>query len=226
MSSFPVLYSFRRCPYAMRARLALAVGHTEVELREVVLRSKPSALLRASPKATVPVLVLAEGGVVDESLEIMQWALEHSDPANWLQKTDRSIGRDAKGLVEMCDSAFKQALDRCKYPDRADENQVRRAWLDAETWLQTLELRLTHHAALCGPRTSVADAAIFPFVRQFAAIDPSRWQAMALPKVRDWLNAWLQSALFAHIMEKYPAWTDGAPPLRVFGACGQAAKLL
>ena len=213
-SHLPILYSFRRCPYAMRARLALAVSGTAVELREVVLRRKPAALLAASPKATVPVLVLAEDTVLEESLEIMQWALAQNDPHAWLRPS--TSPDDALGLIQSCDTHFKQALDRCKYPERSEVHEVRQSWLDAEAWLQTLSLRLTLHAGLCGERASLADAAIFPFVRQFAAIDPSRWQAMPLPHLRTWLAGWLDSELFAAIMKKYPPWTEGAAPLRVF----------
>ena len=215
MPQLPVLYSFRRCPYAMRARLALAVSGSCVELREVVLRRKPAAFLAASPKATVPVLVMPDGAVIDESLRIMQWALAQNDPHGWL-----SVGTppgDTLALIDACDNRFKQALDRCKYPERFAMHEVRQSWLDAEAWLQTLSLRLTLHAALCGEETSLADAAIFPFVRQFAAIDPVRWRAMPIPQVHTWLDGWLSSDLFASIMHKYPPWEDGAAPLRVFG---------
>lgn len=183
-------------------------------MREVVLRHKPAALLAASPKATVPVLVLAEGTVLEESLEIMQWALAQNDPHVWLRPSTSL--EDALGLIQSCDTRFKPALDRCKYPERSEVHEVRQSWLDAEAWLQTLSLRLTLHSGLCGERASLADAAIFPFVRQFAAIDPARWQAMPLPQLRTWLAGWLESALFAGIMKKYPRWEEGAAPLRVF----------
>ena len=222
MSSLPVLYSFRRCPYAMRARLALAVSQTEIELREVVLRSKPPALLHASAKATVPVLVLPRGEVLEESLQIMQWALERHDPQGWLGAAPASAtalqAEEMLGLIAASDGPFKQALDYCKYPERADENQAVLAWQEAQAWLQTLERRLETHAALCGNRASLADAAIFPFVRQFAAIDPPRWEAMPLPQLRIWLGAWLEGSLFASIMQKYPAWSEASPPLRVFAS--------
>ena len=111
MSKLPILYSFRRCPYAMRARLALAASGTAVELREVVLRHKPAALLAASPKATVPVLVLQSGTVIAESLQIMQWALAQNDPHHWLQAA--ASPKDSLDLIDACDTRFKQALDRC-----------------------------------------------------------------------------------------------------------------
>lgn len=208
MSALPVLYSFRRCPYAMRARLALAVSGQVCELREVVLRNKPQGLLQASPKATVPVLALPDGQVLEQSLEIMLWALAKNDPAGWLTPSDGDV--DAMlVLIAECDGSFKQALDRCKYPDRYPEADTALARTQAAKWLQGMEARLTRSSCLFGPKPTLADMAIAPFVRQFAAIDATGWDAQPWPHLQDWLAQWQASSLFQSVMNKLPAWTDG-----------------
>jgi glutathione S-transferase len=201
----PVLYSFRRCPYAMRARLALAVGHVAVELREVVLRDKPAAMLAASPKGTVPVLVSPDGGVVDQSLAIMHWALRHNDPEGWATGDDPA-------LIADCDDRFKHHLDRTKYPDRHESDPIAHR-AAALAWLGLLETRLSRHAWLCGPTRALADAAIMPFVRQFAAIDADWFAQQPLPGVQAWLARWLQSPLFAAVMVRFDRWTPEARPI-------------
>ncbi len=170
MSALPVLYSFRRCPYAMRARLALAVSGQACELREVVLRDKPHGLLQASPKSTVPVLVLPGGQVLEQSLEIMRWALQRHDPLHWLNP---GVGTLEAMLAQIadCDGPFKQALDRCKYPQRYPGADVAAARAQACAWLAALDAQLAGTGHLFGRHTALADAAIFPFVRQFAGID-------------------------------------------------------
>ncbi len=211
--TLPVLYSFRRCPYAIRARMALAVSGQRCELREVVLRDKPAALLAVSPQGTVPVLVLP-GRVLEHSLDIMRWTLAAHDPQGWL-RPDRH-GLDAMlELIAQCDGPFKRALDRCKYPNRhPDADQVLEQ-ATAEAWLQGLEQRLAQEPGghLFGPRAALADMAIAPFVRQFAGIDPARWQAASWPRLRAWLARWQQSPLFLGVMDKHDAWKPGAPPV-------------
>lgn len=198
----PVLYSFRRCPYAMRARLALAVSRTSCQMREVKLAAKPQAMLEASPKGTVPVLVLPGDTVIEESLEIMRWALDRSDPEGWL-------ARDDPALVAENDGPFKHDLDRYKYPDRhgTDPLEHRAAGL---AYLLRLEERLSG-GQLCGSRRGLADAAIVPFVRQFAAVDPMWFQARPLPRVHAWLAEHLASKLFDAIMTRVPAWSPDSP---------------
>ena len=190
----PRLYSFRRCPYAIRARLALAVSGTLVEVEEVSLRDKPAGLIAASAKATVPVLVLADGRVIDESLDIMRWALRRSDPEGWLDGDDAA-------LIETNDTIFKHHLDRAKYPERtgADPAEHRARAIEI---LRALDRRLTRSAWLCGPRRSLTDAALLPFVRQFAAIDRAWFGAQPLPALQRWLAAGLGSALFVEVMRK------------------------
>ncbi|GAA0320810.1 glutathione S-transferase [Sphingomonas oligophenolica] len=192
--SRPILYSFRRCPYAMRARMALLISGTAFELREVALRAKPPEMLAASPKATVPVLVLPEGRVIDESLDIMRHALAQHDPEHWLE------GDDA-GLIAANDGPFKHHLDRYKYADRhgSDPAEHRAAGL---ALLKPIEQRLTHSANLCGEGRSLTDIALIPFVRQFAGVAPDWFGAQALPGVQRWLGDHLASALFAAAMER------------------------
>jgi glutathione S-transferase len=206
--ALPVLYSFRRCPYAMRARLALAVSGQVCELREVVLRNKPAALLQASPKGTVPVLVLSDSRVLDQSLDIMLWALARNDPGGWLAPSHGSLA-DMLALIESCDGPFKQALDRCKYPNRFPDADPGIARAEAMQWLHSLQARLTDQPFLFGDHAALADMAIAPFVRQFAAIDTAGWHAQPWVRVQTWLARWQEGALFASVMDKWPAWEEG-----------------
>lgn len=197
----PILYSFRRCPYAMRARMALLVAGVAVELREVVLRAKPLEMLTASPKGTVPVLVLLGGNVIDESLKIMDWALAQADPEGWLARHDAA-------LIATQDGAFKHHLDRYKYPNRHGEDPLphRAAALDM---LAAFEERLAAQAYLHGAERGLSDIATFPFIRQFAATDAAWWAAQPLPHVQRWLAALCKSALFEAAMVRNPAWQAG-----------------
>ncbi len=213
----PVLYSFRRCPYAMRARLALLASGERCELREVLLRDKPASMLAKSPKGTVPVLVLDDGTVIDQSLDIMLWALQRSDPANWLQPSCGTLD-ESLGLIAECDGDFKSQLDRYKYPGRYDtaDDMVEgpadgSAHRDrAVPFLQRLEDRLVRSHHLAGDSASLPDAALMPFVRQFAAVDPPWFASKPWPHLHAWLDEWTGSALFLHAMHRYPRWTEGA----------------
>ncbi|WP_417470442.1 glutathione S-transferase [Maricaulis sp.] len=197
----PILYSFRRCPYAMRARLALAASETEVEHREVLLRDKPAEMLAASPKGTVPVLVLPDGQVIEESLDIMRWALGRHDPRGWLAPGDAMFE-----LVAINDGPFKRALDRYKYPNRYEGEDALENRARGLEFLTGLETRLSASPFLCGEAMSLADAATFPFVRQFAHTDRDWFAQQALPHVQAWLAAHLASPIFAAVMEKRPVW--------------------
>jgi glutathione S-transferase len=196
-----LLYSFRRCPYAMRARLALLVSGTRFEIREIVLRDKPAAMLVASPKGTVPVLVCANGRVIDESLDIMVWALARNDPENWLDGYDVA-------LVAPFDTRFKQHLDRYKYAERYDVDPIvhRDAGL---ALLQDLEAQLARQANLCGMARSLTDMAIFPFVRQFAAVDRDWFDVQSLDGVQNWLARHVASPLFERVMTRLKPWAPG-----------------
>ncbi len=203
-NSLPILYSFRRCPYAMRARMALLISETPVRLREVVLRDKPEEMIAASPKATVPVLVRDDGTVIDESLAIMHWALERNDPADWLN--DREAGA---ALIAEADSDFKDNLDRYKYPTRYDDVDPIAHRSAGLAFLEKLEGLLTVGGQLLGKEPRLADFAIFPFVRQFANNDRNWFDAEPLPALQTWLAAHLGSDLFASTMKKYPQWQTG-----------------
>ena len=203
--TLPILYSFRRCPYAMRARLGLMVSGTVCELREVKLSAKPPELALASPKATVPVLVLPDGAVIDESIEIMRWALARNDPADWLT-------RDDQALIAESDGPFKHALDRYKYPEKhaSDPEPHRQQGLE---FLHDLNSRIALGGQLCGAEPGLADMAIIPFVRQFAATDRAWFAAQDLGSLQGWLENHLQSPLFTSIMGRPKPWQAGDPPL-------------
>lgn len=203
----PVLYSFRRCPYAMRARLALAVSGTRYELREVKLADKPAAMLAVSPKGTVPVLQSADGTMIDQSIEIMRWALSVRDPEHWL-------ARDDAGLIAANDGAFKHDLDRYKYPERHNVD----AMIHRERglgFLRGIDARLAADGQLRGPVRGLADAALIPFVRQFAAVDRAWFDAQPLPALKTWLAWHLASGLFHAIMLRVTPWSPHEPPVIV-----------
>nr|WP_245842963.1 glutathione S-transferase [Sphingomonas laterariae] len=205
MTDKPILYSFRRCPYAMRARMALLISGTACFIREVKLSHKPEELIAASPKATVPVIVRADGGVIEESLAIMRWALARNDPEGWLEREDRV-------LIETNDGPFKHHLDRYKYPERhaSDPAEHRAAGM---ALLGVLEARLAARANLCGDARGLTDIAIFPFVRQFAETDRTWFDAQPLPRLQAWLSDHLQSMLFSEIMVRLEPWRPGDAPL-------------
>lgn len=211
MNTLPILYSFRRCPYAIRARLAIAYAQVEVELREVLLKDKPQALLAASPKGTVPVLVLADGQVLDESRDIMAWALAQNDRDAWMPKRDSA---ELIALIDDNDGPFKHWLDQYKYADRFPEQSATWYRQQAEPFLETLNDKLVHSEWLLEHRFGLADAAIFPFVRQFAMVDQPWFAQCQLPQLRRWLDALMGSALFESVMHKHPPWHVLQPQLR------------
>ncbi len=203
-----ILYSFRRCPYAMRARMALHVSEIAYEHREIILRDKPASMLKASPKGTVPVFIKDDGKVIDESLDLALWALNQSDPLGWLD------GYNAE-LIEQHDGPFKHHLDRYKYASRYQDDVPRGAVdlnyrAQAEAILLELNQRLEENSFLTGPQQSFTDIAIFPFIRQFAAVEPDWWSSAPLSALREWLSRHLDSELFKSVMTKYPLWVEGA----------------
>ena len=198
----PVLYSFRRCPYAMRARLGLASAGQTVSLREIVLSDKPADMLKASPKGTVPVLV--GDTVIDESLDIMVWALGRSDPEGLLDRmTDAS-----HALIAHCDGPFKTALDLTKYAVRHPDTDPAQSRMAAAEFIKQLDTQLDGTPWLFGDQPCMADFAILPFVRQFAHTNLTWWDAQPLPHVQNWLAAFKTSGRFKHIMTKYTPWKD------------------
>lgn len=196
----PLLYSFRRCPYAIRARLALRCANVPCVLREVALRDKPAEMLALSPKGTVPVLHLPDGRVLAQSLDIMRWALEQADPQGWLTRAPLD---DMLTLIELNDQQFKPLLDRYKYPERhPEQDRLTYRQQAMDTMLADLNERLQQGAGLCAPGICLADMAIVPFVRQFAQVDREWWDACELMALRQWLNALTSSALFEAVMAK------------------------
>ena len=209
-SSLPVLYSFRRCPYAMRARLGLLFADRQVVLREIVLKNKPTQLLAISPKGTVPVLQLSDGTVIEESREIMIWALEQNDPQRLL---DVEILEKAMALIAKNDTEFKHWLDRYKYADRHLEMTQTEYRQKGEEFLQILEALLVKNTYLLGGRASIADIGIMPFVRQFAHVDRDIFYSLPYPNVQQWLQYWLEQPLFVTAMTKYQTWQEEDDPV-------------
>lgn len=202
--ALPILYSYRRCPYAMRARMALWAANVQLEVREVSLRDKPAHLLQISPKGTVPVLQLPEGTVLEQSLDIMQWALAQHDPQGWLNAGRDTVSR----LIAINDGDFKKALDRYKYPERYPEQAQLVYRQQGERFLLLLETALQQHRFLLGDAASLADIAIFPFIRQFAAVDAEWFAGSVYVQLRVWLDGWLESVLFAEVMQKFPTYIE------------------
>lgn len=203
----PILYSFRRCPYAMRARLAIASANVEVELREIVLREKAPEFLATSTSGTVPCLDVPSG-VIDESLDIMCWALAQKDPEGWL-----NMPFEGDEWIARADGPFKTALDRTKYATRYDDADPEVERVKANVFLSDLDaqIAMTDTVAIFDQPT-LADFAILPFVRQFAFIDKPRFDAEPFPALQRWLEIFLNSDRFAAIMQKYPKWQAGNEP--------------
>lgn len=208
----PILYSFRRCPYAMRARLALQASGQRCELREIVLRDKAPEFLAASPKGTVPVLLTTDGDVLEESLDVMLWALRTHDPERWLVPAVGDL--DAMlDLIDTCDTGFKPNLDAYKYASRDTPEKALVARQAGSAFLEQLDARLAQSRYLFGDRLSLADAAILPFVRQFANVDRTWFDGEPWPHLGAWLEELLDSPRFAGIMKKYARWQANDAPI-------------
>jgi len=204
-----VLYSFRRCPYAMRARMALKISGAEYEHREILLRDKPQSMLSASSKGTVPVLILNEGRVLDESFDVMLWALGKDDPEQWLKPGLETM----TPLIELITEDFKTHLDRYKYASRYSDDADRFSVdLDhrekAVYILAEFEARLENSTYLMGESPSLTDYATFPFIRQFANVEREWWDQPQFPHLHVWLEGFLATDLFSDIMQKHPLWAD------------------
>ncbi|MDU0355235.1 glutathione S-transferase [Paraglaciecola aquimarina] len=222
--TLPILYSLRNCPYAMRARMAIYKSKQVVELRELVLKNKPLAMLETSPKGTVPILVLRYGldtKVVDESLDIMLWALGENDPSQLLRTTPSvneyhsitSKGAqtcdDMMKLINRFDQEFKGCLEAYKCAKRYHETNLQACREACEVYVQDLEQRLSQHDYLIDERESMADIALLPFIRQFAKVQRQWYLQAQYPHLKRWLNQYLQSAMFNKVMAKYPLWCEG-----------------
>ncbi|HWD32533.1 MAG TPA: glutathione S-transferase [Pseudomonas sp.] len=196
-----ILYSFRRCPWAMRARLALRYSECPVEIREVSLKAKPPELLELSPKGTVPVLSAGDQ-VLEESLDIMRWALARHDPQDWLLRADPRGAQAADALIERNDRVFKVQVNLYKYAERYPQHSREYYRTQAEAWLAELDERLAQRAYLFADHPSLADAALLPLMRQFAGVEPDWFASAPYPHLRAWLQGWLESALFRAIMAR------------------------
>lgn len=202
MQQLPILYSYRRCPYAMRARMALKHAEVKVEVREISLREKPRHMIALSPKGTVPVLVLPDGKVIDESLDIMEWALNQSGGDAWL-----AVDMDAaRRLIVENDGPFKKALDAYKYAERHPEKTQFEYRVEGEAFLVQLENLLKERLGLFGKLPTFADIAIFPFIRQFRGVDHQWFDTAPYPKLNVWLKTLVESDLFVSIMKKHPTY--------------------
>lgn len=201
----PILYSFRRCPYAIRARMAIYYASITVELREVSLANKPEQMLSLSPKGTVPVLQLRDK-VLDESLDVMHWALQQSDPESWLKP---ELTSQTDQLIASNDQDFKGWLDKYKYWERFPDQSQTYYRSRAEEFIALLEGMLSEYRFLFGYQRSLADIAIFPFIRQFAFVDKDWFDSAPYPNLQKWLEEFLCSDLFLHSMCKQPFWQEG-----------------
>lgn len=196
---YPVLYTFRRCPYAIRARMALLYAKISTKEYEVDLKNKPIELLKLSPKATVPVLVLDNGMVIDQSLDIIKWALRQSDPDRWLAK---ELEKESDALIYFNDHQFKPVLDNYKYSTRAEVQEPIYYREQAEKYFHQLNNLLMQHKFLQANHITYADIAIFPFIRQFYKVDEKWFMESEYPFLIRWLNYFLESALFVKVMVK------------------------
>lgn len=206
--ALPVLYSLRNCPYAMRARMAIYASGQQVHLRDIVLSDKPAEMLRASPKGTVPVLVTADNQVIDESLAVMLWAFTQSDPQNYLGADRPNALADMLLLISLFDNEFKGHLEKYRCSKRYHEPSLMDDRMQCERYLVDLESRLCRHQYLMSDKPSLVDLALVPFIRQFGRVERQWYLQAPYPKLRQWLNSYLQSRMFSKVMTQYPMWLD------------------
>ncbi|PKI14229.1 glutathione S-transferase [Colwellia sp. 12G3] len=208
IKALPILYSLRNCPYAMRARLAIFKAQQQVLLRDLVLSNKPAEMIAVSPKGTVPVLVLANGRVIEESLEVMLWALQETDPNDLLDCQNEGALSEMLLLINEFDTDFKSCLEAYKCAKRYQEDNVAQCREVCQQYIKRVEQRLTEHTFLMSDKESLADIALIPFIRQFARIERQWYLQSPYPMVRQWLNSYLQSPIFTKVMAKHPLWVD------------------
>ncbi|WP_205341912.1 glutathione S-transferase [Denitrificimonas caeni] len=214
----PLLYSLQHCPYAMRARLGILLAQQSVLIRAVVTKNKPADMLALSPKGTVPVLIInhAEGSevpqqkvtVIDESIEIMLWALKRNDPQDLLWAEDPQQLALMLELIRKNDQHFKPQLEAYKLAKRFHKESEMADRQRCEVFIAELERKLEKSHYLMGDRASLADYAVLPFVRQFARVDRKWYVQSPYPKCRDWLNRHLQTLLYTKAMAHYPLWLE------------------
>ncbi|MGX9416107.1 glutathione S-transferase [Vibrio sp. RC27] len=205
----PILYSLRRCPYAMRGRMGIALAKKTVLLREIVTKDKPSELLDSSPKGTVPVLVLPKGGIIEQSLDIMIWALQQNDPQNLLRSDDPVLSELIHQLINTHDNEFIGHLEKYRASVRYRNDDSERRRHNCEKFISELEHKLTLHTYLFGDTPSLADFAVMPFVSQFVRVEKKWFVQSEYQNVGRWLRAHLDSQLYGQVMKQYPLWNDG-----------------
>ncbi|MEH6735653.1 MAG: glutathione S-transferase [Shewanella sp.] len=213
----PVLYSLRNCPYAMRARLAIYASKQQVNLRDLVLSNKPAEMLTVSPKGTVPVLVTTDNQVIDESLSIMLWAFSQTDPDDYVKKATPNALTEMLAVIAIFDNEFKGHLEKYRCSKRYHEPSLIEDRQQCERYLADLESRLCQHSYLMSDQPSLTDLALMPFIRQFARVERQWYLRSPYPKLRQWLNHYLQSRMFSKVMVQNPMWLDSKQEI-VFGA--------
>ena len=206
--SLPILYSLRQCPYAMRARLGLLLAEQSVMLRDIAMTNIPEEMIEASPKGEVPVLVLDDGTVIDESIDIMRWALNKNDPQDLLYKNHPSLIEEIEIFINFNDNEFVDALKKYKASSRYHDDAEVKHRQQCEVFIKDIESRLSKHEYIFGDVPSLADYAILPFIRQFSRVDRKWYLQSPYPKLRNWLEGQYNNPLFSKAMKKYPQWLD------------------
>ena len=206
--TLPILYSFRRCPYAMRARMVLLHSKIQCEIREIKLSNKPKEMLAISPKGTVPVLILENGDILDESLDVMLWAIEQGNLRNLFNSGKKEI----LDLIKINDGEFKDAIDRYKYSSLYPEKPMIEYRKMCELFLEKIESYLEKNKFIFGKNISLADLAIFPFIRQFCRVDIDWFNSSLFKKIKEWTLFFEGSENFIDIMRKIKPWTTGDKP--------------
>ena len=205
-NNLPILYSFRRCPYAMRARMAIHISGQKCELREVLLRDKPPSMLDYSAKGTVPVLILQDGKVIDESLDVIDWALNLNDPDDWQRSKDKE---KTKELIKINDGEFKYHLDRYKYSKRYDNEDPEFHRKKCLKFIESINNELNNSEYIFDDNISYADIVLLPFIRQFRIADIEWFDSLPYDNLKKWLSSFLGSSLLNSIMKKYDLWKEG-----------------
>lgn len=205
-NNLPILYSFRRCPYAMRARMAIHISGQRCELREVLLRDKPPSMLEYSAKGTVPVLILQDGKVIDESLDVIDWALNLNDPDDWQRSKDKE---KTKELIKINDGEFKYHLDRYKYSKRYDNEDPEFHRKKCLKFIESINNELNNSKYIFDDNISYADIVLLPFIRQFRIADIEWFDSLPYDNLKKWLSSFLGSSLLNSIMKKYDLWKEG-----------------
>ena len=209
---YPILYTFRRCPYAMRARFVLRHSHKKIELREIKLQKKPKDFLNTSPKGTVPVLALSKKEVLDQSLDIMMWCLQSSDNSK-INDLKNNLPNNLLDQIKDLDNEFKTNLDKYKYPNRFKDNDKNLSRDNNLKFLKKLNENLKNSIFLNSNKIGLLDYAIFPFIRQFRNVDIEWFENLNLSFLNSWYLSIVESKAFFDIMKKYKVWDAEDKPI-------------